>query len=104
LPISRCALTTPFHPYLIFYKFGGFFSVALVVRLLFPGVTWHLALWSPDFPLPFIIINKKLAAGRNLNELSPMIRRSQLNAIRYSYYESPQKRAEQKPHSVGFFI
>ena len=30
--------------------FGGMFSVALAVGLRRPGVTWHSALWSPDFP------------------------------------------------------
>jgi len=30
---------------------GGLFSVALSVNLRCPGVTWHFALWSPDFPL-----------------------------------------------------
>ncbi len=30
---------------------GGIFSVALSVGLRLPGVTWHPALWSPDFPL-----------------------------------------------------
>ncbi len=34
-------------------KAGGIFSVALSVGLRLPGVTWHLALWSPDFP-PFV--------------------------------------------------
>ena len=29
---------------------GGLFSVALVVGSRRPGVTWHPALWSPDFP------------------------------------------------------
>ena len=29
---------------------GGLLSVALVVGLRLPGVTWHPALWSPDFP------------------------------------------------------
>jgi len=29
---------------------GGVFSVALSVGSRPPGVTWHLALWSPDFP------------------------------------------------------
>ncbi len=29
---------------------GGMFSVALAVGLRLPGVTWHPALWSPDFP------------------------------------------------------
>lgn len=28
----------------------GIFSVALSVRLLFPGVTWHFSLKSSDFP------------------------------------------------------
>lgn len=32
---------------------GGLLSVALVVYLRTPGVTWHLALWSPDFPPPY---------------------------------------------------
>jgi len=27
-----------------------YLSVALFVGLRRPGVTWHLALWSPDFP------------------------------------------------------
>ncbi len=30
--------------------FGGSFSVALSVGSRRPGVTWHRALWSPDFP------------------------------------------------------
>ena len=29
---------------------GGIFSVALSIGLRLPGVTWHLARWSPDFP------------------------------------------------------
>ena len=31
---------------------GGIFSAALSVGSRPPGVTWHSALWSPDFPLP----------------------------------------------------
>ncbi len=31
---------------------GGMLSVALAVGLRLPGVTWHPALWSPDFPPP----------------------------------------------------
>jgi hypothetical protein len=30
---------------------GGIFSVALSVDSRPPGVTWHVTLWSPDFPL-----------------------------------------------------
>ena len=29
---------------------GGIFSVALAVGSRLPGVTWHPAQWSPDFP------------------------------------------------------
>ena len=47
LPPARCALTAPFHPYL---QAGGIFSVALSVGSHPPGVTWHPALRSPDFP------------------------------------------------------
>ena len=49
LPEARCALTAPFHPYLNLHS-GGLLSVALAVDLRPPGVTWHLTLWSPDFP------------------------------------------------------
>ena len=48
LPTARCALTAPFHPYL---RTGGFLSAALSVGSRPPGVTWHLASRSPDFPL-----------------------------------------------------
>jgi len=51
LPAARCALTAPFHPYpLAGRQTGGIFSVALSVGSRPPGVTWHPALWSPDFP------------------------------------------------------
>ena len=46
LPAARCALTAPFHPYLIplAWAIGGLLSVALVVGSRPPGVTWHPAL------------------------------------------------------------
>ena len=55
LPAARCALTAPFHPYPVARKPpGGTFSAALSVAAPSParppGVTWHPALWSPDFP------------------------------------------------------
>lgn len=37
-------------PDLVKRAIGGLFSAALVVGSRLPGVTWHLALWSPDFP------------------------------------------------------
>ena len=52
LPPTRCALTAPFQPYRPPERgLGGVFSVALSVGSRPPGVTWHPALWSPDFPL-----------------------------------------------------
>jgi hypothetical protein len=33
---------------------GGVFSVALSVGSRPPGITWHPALWSPDFPPPLV--------------------------------------------------
>jgi hypothetical protein len=68
LPPARCALTAPFHPcrpqrlprrrdrknparsVTNGCVLGGLLSVALSVGSRPPGVTWHLALWSPDFP------------------------------------------------------
>ena len=51
LPSTRCALTAPFHPCRhACARLGGIFSVALSVGSRPPGVTWHRALWSPDFP------------------------------------------------------
>ena len=54
LPVARCALTAPFHPYRLRYEAGGIFSAALSVGSRLPGITWHPALWSPDFP-PFYL-------------------------------------------------
>jgi len=58
LPVTRCALTAPFHPYPAsetrFQMLGGLFSAALSVGLRLPDVIWYLALWSPDFPLYYL--------------------------------------------------
>jgi len=51
LPVTRCALTAPFHPYPGLKNPGRYLSAALAVGFHPPGVTWHPALWSPDFPL-----------------------------------------------------
>jgi len=63
LPVARCALTAPFHPYLPspISGAGGIFSVALSVGSRPPGVTWHPALWSPDFP-PFRLESRNAIA------------------------------------------
>ena len=51
LPGSRCALTAPFHPcHASRGTVRRYLSVALSVGSRRPGVTWHRALWSPDFP------------------------------------------------------
>jgi len=56
-PRLRCALTAPFHPYLIrgprqtqAAAIGGVFSVALSLASRPVGVTDHPVLRSPDFP------------------------------------------------------
>ena len=47
----RCGALLPHHFNLTGPKgLGGIFSAALSVGLHPPGVTWHSALWSPDFP------------------------------------------------------
>ncbi|KMQ73783.1 hypothetical protein BPMI_02172 [Candidatus Burkholderia pumila] len=52
----RCALTAPFHPYLIYglapEAIGGLLSVALFRVSPRMAVSHHPALWSPDFPRP----------------------------------------------------
>jgi len=42
--------TCPTHHKRVGKKRGSLFSVALSVGSRRPGVTWHPALWSPDFP------------------------------------------------------
>jgi len=65
LPAARCALTAPFHPYRPSCEdVGGIFSVALSVGSRLPGITWHPALWSPDFPPP------RCRGGDRLGQLS----------------------------------
>src|SRR5690606_31818502 len=52
LPVTRWALTPPFHPYpRRRVGGGGLLSVALSSRSPSPGVTRRPALRSPDFPL-----------------------------------------------------
>jgi hypothetical protein len=48
-------------PVLSKLKAGGIFSVALSVGSRPPGITWHFALWSPDFPPP---LRKETAAAQ----------------------------------------
>ena len=67
LPAARCALTAPFHPYRVLKEPGGIFSAALSVGSHLPGITWHPALWSPDFP-PFYL-HKTAAARPTLREI-----------------------------------
>jgi len=66
LPVTRCALTAPFHPYPApetqFQGRGGLFSAALSVGFRLPDVIWYLALWSPDFPLFYFRKSKKATA------------------------------------------
>jgi len=40
---------------------GGLLSAALVVGSRRPGVTWHPAHWSPDFPPPYLSTPYKIS-------------------------------------------
>ena len=78
LPVARCALTAPFHPYpapeFLLQKnqgLGGIFSVALSVGSHLPGVTWHPAQWSPDFPPFYLAIKQRLPSRLFLNRIIP---------------------------------
>jgi len=51
------------HHFTLTCKAGGLFSAALSVGSRPPGITWHPALWSPDFP-PFRLIAKARLPGR----------------------------------------
>src|SRR5690242_7498561 len=95
LPNSRCALAAPFHPChaCLATSFGGLLSVALSVGSRRPGVTWHLALWSPDFPrclrvatvrpTPPVIIRDSGLGTRELNlRHSGAVRSSTANGTR----------------------
>jgi len=78
LPPARCALTTPFQPYLIRFNtaIGGIFSAALSVGSRRPGVTWHLALWSPDFPpLRQRNVEQPRLSGQLQREFYPIFRK-----------------------------
>ena len=48
---------------------GGIFSVALAVSSHSPGVTWHPALWSPDFPPLTTTVYKPQAECSNKRQL-----------------------------------
>ena len=51
-PVARWALTPPFHPDPV-RETGGLLSVAISCGSRQLDVIQRLALWSPDFPLPF---------------------------------------------------
>ncbi len=59
------------------------FSVALSIGLRLPGVTWRLALWSPDFPLPCMqgsdCLTSSAARVRLLQRLRKRQQRRQTN-------------------------
>ena len=72
LPGARCALTAPFHPYRPPKgDLGGLLSAALSVGSRRPGVTWHSALWSPDFPPPHKSGGDCLANSRGKHTSGP---------------------------------
>ena len=68
--VTSCAVRSyrTFSP-LPVYSTGGLFSAALSVGSRLPGVTWHPAQWSPDFP-PFYRDDKTATAQPTLSGCS----------------------------------
>jgi len=66
------------------------FSVALSVGSRLPGVTWHLALWSPDFPPPPLADNFSCKSQQRLSDRLSLRKGTlpapQLQAIRFSCF------------------
>ena len=60
VPVTSHAVRSyrTFSPLPVIADLGGFLSAALSVGSRPPGVTWHLTLWSPDFPLPLFTRNR----------------------------------------------
>ncbi len=56
---------------------GGIFSVALSVGSHLPGVTWHPALWSPDFP-PFVKTKSDCLTDSVINSIRVLSERPQI--------------------------
>ena len=59
--------------------YGGILSVALSMGSRPPGVTWHLVLWSPDFPLTNHHASDCLADSRT--SVLPLIHEDQGSVI-----------------------
>ncbi len=59
---------------------GGLLSAALSVGLRRPGVTWHSALWSPDFPPPTTFTSMLAATVWPTPAASIPVPRRRLNA------------------------
>ena len=59
---------------------GGLLSAALSVGLRRPGVTWHSALWSPDFPPPVALTGTPAATVWPTPAASIPVPRVRLNA------------------------
>ena len=89
LPVARCALTAPFHPYRhSCERLGGLLSVALSVGSRLPGVTWHSALWSPDFPPP--AVSQQKLRNKNRQRLSDRLSADKINGTRGQEQAIPQ--------------
>ena len=60
-PVTSCAVRSyrTFSPLPVTVT-GGLFSAALSVGSRLPGVTWHPAQWSPDFPPFYLAIKQRL--------------------------------------------
>ncbi|AGZ33699.1 hypothetical protein PVLB_04460 [Pseudomonas sp. VLB120] len=65
------------------------FSVALSVGSRLPGVTWHPALWSPDFPPPAVTQQK--LRNKSRQRLSDRLSAAKVNGRRAQEQAIPQR-------------
>jgi len=64
---------------------GGLLSAALVVGSRRPGVTWHPAHWSPDFPPPHL---SKSNRNLNYNDKAAIVSANSRRILRYHKQKS----------------
>jgi hypothetical protein len=76
-------------------KIGGIFSAALSVGSRPPGVTWHPALWSPDFPP---------SVAKFTNEQRPLSRLCTQSVRRADCAQGVQSNAPVIDHFVEGFL
>ena len=124
LPEMRCALTAPFHPYLLssfplpvpgegqsapdFYRrvrVGGLLSVALSVGSRPPGVTWRLALGARTFLHPPICLTNLEDSDCPANSLQSIPVHARLRTFFPKLlWRKPRRYADKSPGCGIFYV